>query len=272
MTLLWECWVHISICAVGFCHPWNMWQVNLRPFVIKDHLKVQLIFDKYLGLFEQDQGNNCPNLHLLFFFSSPRTKMSSCLYHLRKQWKFLPHSQDTTYGLSKQGRTYWQLETPGHTFLYSWAQCRTPPPQYYDTLDKPEDNKWLSCITPRNKTHNATEDSNTNLNTIQLHVAPTLANTLLSFDPTILVKGKNALSWLVTSSNTKPCNLNTPLSRDNNTGSCVNGGVYHWKTVLKSSHIPADVESYALVQTEVANRILPFSWLILCSQVCSPVF
>lgn len=47
------------------------------------------------------------------------------------------------------------------------------------------------------------------------------SNSSLSLKPTELVKGKNAPSWLVTSSNTKPCNLNTPVSRGNNTGSCM---------------------------------------------------
>lgn len=83
------------------------------------------------------------------------------------------------------------LDTHSYTHELNEEPPLPPPPQYYDTLDKSEDN---GCITPRNKTHNATEDSNTNLNTIQLHVAPTLAKASLSFDPTILVKGKNALS------------------------------------------------------------------------------
>lgn len=39
------------------------------------------------------------------------------------------------------------------------------------------------------------------------------------------------------------------------------GGGHHWKTALKSSHIPADVESYALLQTEFFHSHDSFSAL-----------
>lgn len=68
----------------------------------------------------------------------------------------------------------------------------------------------------------------------------------------------------VASSNTGPCNLNSPFSGDNNTGTfngrwvLVGGG--GWAHVSS-----ADVQSHAWVQTEVANTILPLPWLIFSS-------
>lgn len=77
-----------------------------------------------------------------------------------------------------------------------------------------------------------------------LYVAQTLENTFLSFNLTTLVKGKNALGRLVTSSNTKPCNLNTSVSRDNNTGSCMEeeGRSLPLKDCTQDgSHFPTDI-------------------------------
>lgn len=196
--------------------------------------------------------------------------MSSCLYQLKAQWKLLPLSRGLTYGISKQGRTYWQLKTPGHVFLNSWARRKKvgkkPNNHMMDTpsSDQSDDNDRLSCTT--HKVWHILQ----NLNTIQLwlNVVLTLSNTFLCFDPTILVKGKNAPSWLVTSSNTKPCNLNTPLSRDNNTGSQMKGGGSPLKDCTQELTYPC----WCRVICFGANRILPLSWLIFCSPVCSTVF
>lgn len=214
-----------------------MWQIDLRSFCYSRALKSLAYIWQILRPVWTGTGKYCLNPHLFFVsFRSPRTKMSSCLHLLRKTMRILdPRPEHDIWTLKSWQGPYDSVKhLVTHSYIHELhVETET---QYSDTPDRSEDNKWPGCMTSRNT---ATDDPNTHLGAIWLwfYVSLWLFQThSCHLHSTALLKGKNALSWLVTSSNTKPCNLNTPASRDNNTGSCVEG-VYRWKTALKTAHI-----------------------------------
>lgn len=159
--------------------------------------------------------------------------MSRCLFHVRKCWKFLPNSKIwiTDFLWS---RTSWQYENSRNTVAY-----------------KNKTTLLHKSVKMGKMWHKA--------QVLTLYVVLTF--TYLSLEQSMLVKGKNALSCLVASSDTKPCNLNTSVSRDNNTGSCVWG---FYRCTQASSHI-LDMESYASVQGTKQQSLF---WRFLLQLFC----
>lgn len=124
---------HNNIDDIWFCfgvscsHFYSMFQeilsslkyvtARFKVLLLLRPLKSPVYIWQILGPVRTGTKEKCPNPHLLFFsLWSPRTKMSSCLYHLRKRWKFLPHGQNLSYGISKQGRPYSMKHLVTHSY------------------------------------------------------------------------------------------------------------------------------------------------------------
>lgn len=157
-----------------------MWQVDLRSFCYSRALKSLAYIWQIPRPVWTGTGKYCLNPHLFFVsFRSPRTKMSSCLYLLRKTMRILdPRPEHDIWTLKSWRGPY---DSVKHLVTNSYIHdlhVKTET-QYSDSPDRSEDNlaAWPAEILRQ-------MIQNTRLGvdlTLILCVALTLPNTFLPF-------------------------------------------------------------------------------------------